>query len=118
MSADRPTAPRPRDEIDAFESKMDSRARSSAQTNSKPVTDSALVSTSQKEARSVPGVWLVHRCCNPIHGRKFALVSDAAHENAVRCHATPFAPGMRAGALCQWGGVRSRFKRTGGVRDR
>jgi hypothetical protein len=42
MPADRPTAHRPRDEIDAFESKMDSRARSSAQTKSKPLTDSAL----------------------------------------------------------------------------
>ena len=81
MSADRPTAHRPRGEIDAFEWQMDSRVRSSAQTKSKPVTDSALsrggswLSASQKEARSVQ-VWLVHRCCNPIHGRKFASVAN------------------------------------------
>jgi hypothetical protein len=80
MSADRPTAHRPRGEIDAVQSKIDSRARSSAQTKSKPVTDSALeaVGCQPHKHELVPGpveVWLVHRCCNSIRGRKFALVA-------------------------------------------
>ena len=80
MPADRPTAHRPRVEIDAFESKMDLLSRSWAQTKSKPVTDSALegswLSTSQKEARSVHGLSSGQRCCNSIRGRKFALVAN------------------------------------------
>jgi hypothetical protein len=37
MSADQPTAHRPRDEIDAFEQQMDSQARSSAQTKNQRI---------------------------------------------------------------------------------
>lgn len=78
MSADRPTAHRPRGEIDAVQWQMDSHVRSSAQTKSKPVTDSALEAVGCRFTERSPNssqVWLVQRCCNPIRGRKFALVA-------------------------------------------
>jgi hypothetical protein len=45
-------------------------------------------------------------------------VSDVANECAVgyhvQYHAAPFVAGMRAGGVSQWGGARSRFRRTMG----
>jgi hypothetical protein len=85
MSADRPTAHQPLGEIGAVQWQMDYHLRSSAQTKSKPVTDSALEGSWLLTKRSPISslVWLVHRCFNSIHGGKFALVSDAALECAV-----------------------------------